>query len=486
MTQRWTMIAAILVTALLIQIPMVLNADLGWLLTASEKILDGRQLGIDLFESNPPLSVYMYMPAVMVARRAGVAPEVVVIILVIIEIAAALVIIDRMAASAKLDAGERNVWTWCLALLLAILPGAVFGQREHIAVIALTPFVVVTALRWRGLDPGLLAAVLAGLGAGLAISIKPFFALVAGLPIVLGIIRQRSLRPLLTAETFAAAATTITYGAILVAVFPAYLFVYAPMVTEAYLPIRRELGSLVPIPIAMIGTSLLFLRLVAPQSLKIWSDATPWLAAALGGAAAFLLQGKGWPYTAYALCMFAIAAPLLQSCTRTVRAPIMLAGLAVVALVGLYLSSPAPGFPPLERRVQALTKHPRLLTITDHIGLGHPLVRRLDGIWVGSSCAQLLSAGAILRQQTAQPTQGERAKLDGIIDFERRQLLADLRNGRPDVILVDTYLLSTFRFDWFAWANSDPDIRNELSRYREVDDIGRVRIFVDQSALAGS
>jgi hypothetical protein len=37
MYQRWNIVAAILVTALLIQIPFVLNADLGWLLTANEK-----------------------------------------------------------------------------------------------------------------------------------------------------------------------------------------------------------------------------------------------------------------------------------------------------------------------------------------------------------------------------------------------------------------------------------------------------------------
>lgn len=231
----------------------------------------------------------------------------------------------------------------------------------------------------------------------------------------------------------------------------------------------------------MIGASLGFLRLLGPQNLRMGSNAIPWLAASVGGAASFLLQGKGWPYTALALCLFAIAGPLLQCCTKTLRAPIVIGGLVTVVAIGLYLSSPAPGFPPLQARVDAHVKHPRLLTITDHIGLGHPLVRQIDGIWVGSSCAQLLSAGAILRLNNSQPTEAERARLDGIINFERRQLLADLQGGRPNVILVDTSLLSSFPFDWLAWANSDPELQKELSRYREVEDVGRVRIFVDQS-----
>ncbi|OAF05315.1 hypothetical protein AYJ54_22050 [Bradyrhizobium centrolobii] len=481
MNQRWMIVAAIL-AALCIQTPIVLNADLGCLLTTNEKILDGATLGVDVFELNPPLSLYMYMPAAKLARMTGVAPELVVIILVMIEIVAALLVIDRAAAAAKSGARERSLSTWSLALLLAILPGAVFGQREHIAVVALTPFVAITALRWRGFDPGPVA-ILAGVGAGLAMSIKPFFALVAGLPIVLGMVRQRSFRPLFTPETSTAAIIAIGYGAVVVTAFSDYLFTYAPMVTEAYLPIRNALGSLVLIPIAVIGASIAFLRLVAPRDLKMGSDVVPWLAASIGGGASFLLQGKGWPYMAFALCMFGIAAPLLHIRTK-LRASVMIGGIATIVLIALYLSSPAPGFPPLEARVQALVKHPRLLTITDHVGLGHPLVRQIDGTWVGSSCAaQLLAAGAILRQSSSQPTQAEQAKLDGIIRFERRHLLEDVRNGRPDVILVDTYLLSSFRFDWLAWANSDPELQVELSHYREVEDVGRVRIFVDQPDL---
>jgi hypothetical protein len=482
MNQRWIIVAAILLAALLVQIPVVLNADLSCLLTEGEKVLDGRKLGIDLFELNPPLSIYLYMPALMLSRATGVRPEIFVIMLVMIEIAGALVIIDRAAAAAKLEARERSISTCLLAFLFAILPGAVFGQREHIAVIALTPFVAITAIRWRGFTPGPVA-ILAGLGAGLGMSLKPYLALVAGLPIILAAIRQRSLRPLFTPEACIAAAVVIGYGAMVAIAFPAYLLTYAPMVTDAYLPIRKDLGGLLPFPIVVITASVVFLRLLAPQHFKMWGDATPWLAAAVGGAASFVLQGKAWPYTAFALCMFAVAAPLLHVCTKTLRVPGMIGGLVAVVLIGFCLSLPGGGFPPLEERIQALVKHPRLLTITDHVGLGHPLVRKIDGIWVGSSCSSVLTAGAILRRNSPQPTQGEQERLDGVIHFERRQLLADLRRDRPDVILTDTLLLSSVPFDWLAWANSDPELQMELSRYREVEDVGRVRIFVDQSNL---
>ena len=240
--RRWMIVAAILLAAALVQIPLVLNPDLGWLLTVDEKILDGQKLGVDLFESNPPLSVYMYMPAVVFSRLSGIAPQFIVIAMVMVEIAGVLLIIERAASSAGLGAEERSISAWLFAFLLAILPGTGFGQREHIAVIALTPFVFITALRWRGLSFGPVA-ILAGVGAGLAMDIKPFFALVVGLPVILRVVRQRSFRPLFTPEACIAAAIVIGYGALVVVLFPAYVSTYAPMVAEAYLPIRKDLSS---------------------------------------------------------------------------------------------------------------------------------------------------------------------------------------------------------------------------------------------------
>ena len=161
---------------------------------------------------------------------------------------------------------------------------------------------------------------------------------------------------------------------------------------------------------------------------------------------------------------------------------VRIGGFAGVALIGFCLCLSLPEFPPLEQRMQTLAKHPRLLTLTDHLALGHPLVRQIHGTWVGGSCAQVLTAGALLARSSSETTAAERSKLNDIMNFERRQVLADVRNGRPDVILVDTLLQSSVPFDWLAWAKSDPELQTELRRYREVEGVGRVRIFRHWSA----
>ena len=54
------------------------NADVAWLLTVAEKVLDGKVLYRDVLETNPPFSVYLYAPAVFGARLLSSRPETIV------------------------------------------------------------------------------------------------------------------------------------------------------------------------------------------------------------------------------------------------------------------------------------------------------------------------------------------------------------------------------------------------------------------------
>jgi hypothetical protein len=477
MKRRWIFVWIALLAISIVQTQIVLNSDLAWHLTLNEKVLAGYRLYVDVFETNPPLSVFMYMPPVWIGQALRIAPEQVVIACVILEIAVALWVIEGLATAACLSEGEGNALVWIFVTLLAILPGAVFGQREHIAVIALTPFVTITALRLRTASSRRWM-ILSGIGGGLAMCIKPHFGLVVGLPMLLNAIRNRSLKVLFVLEAWIAAAIALGYAAIVALVYPDYLHFYAPMVVDAYLPIRTDTAHLIMVSALMLGQALCLVSLMARRDAAIWGEAAPWLAAALGGAATFVIQGKGWPYTAFALCVFGWAAPLLCATQIKLRPPLAIMGLLVLTFTGLYLSSPAPGFPKLDSEIEALKIHPRMLTITDHIGLGHPLVRRIGGTWVGSSPSQILAGGAIVQKLNPGLAPNKREEMDRIISFDRSHLLDDLKRNQPDLILVDSYLFSTIPFDWMAWAEADSGIQQILAGYKEVKRLGRVRILV--------
>ena len=59
---------AVVIVAILLRFLIVTATDVSWLITLSEKILDGKTLYVDLIEVNPPASVFLYLPAVMLAQ----------------------------------------------------------------------------------------------------------------------------------------------------------------------------------------------------------------------------------------------------------------------------------------------------------------------------------------------------------------------------------------------------------------------------------
>src|SRR5713101_5631390 len=62
---------AVTIAAIVLRLLMVTATDVSWLITLSEKVLDGTRLYVDLIEVNPPASVLLYLPAVALARWVG-------------------------------------------------------------------------------------------------------------------------------------------------------------------------------------------------------------------------------------------------------------------------------------------------------------------------------------------------------------------------------------------------------------------------------
>src|SRR6185437_8205822 len=95
--------------------------------------------------------------------------------------------------------------------------------------------------------------------------------------------------------------------------------------------------------------------------------ATPALGS-VGAAAAFLIQGKGWPYHIYpaiALMALALGAGIAEpSSDFRRRAAAAMIGASGLAFAFVYFTHPArKDIAPLERIVAALAPHPKILVI---------------------------------------------------------------------------------------------------------------------------
>ena len=86
------------------------NTDVSWLLTLDEKWLDGARPYVDIVETNPPMSLYLYMPVALLGRWLGIAPERLLDALILALALASLTWSGRRAAPIIFPAGAPPAW----------------------------------------------------------------------------------------------------------------------------------------------------------------------------------------------------------------------------------------------------------------------------------------------------------------------------------------------------------------------------------------
>jgi len=477
---------AIILVAVLIQAFSRTDVDLAWLLTVGEKMMAGQRLYVDVIEFNPPLSVLLYLPAIWLGRWLGAPPELAVIPLVLAGSIASVALSARIVAPLIGDDAARR-WKFVSAglFILLLFPAGVFNQREHIAVIALLPFVCVAATRATGRGPPILLLALAGAGAGVAMSIKPHFALAAGLPLLVNVWTRKSLRPALGIESWIAAAVVVAYGMVVVLAFPHFLTDVLPGDRDAYLAVRKPLLILLTAPAVSAFVILLCVgRLLFGDRGPDIGPTLPFLAASVGGGGSYLIQGKLWPYQAYPMLAFALffvlAGPQLigggESEARWPNLRKWLIGLFALAAVAMAMGwFTVKGAIPdgLRERVARIAPSPRMLAISPDNALGHPLIREVHGVWVGSVSCQMFSAEAVRREAAGPVTPTVRARLESIMADDRRRLADDILAGRPNVILIDER-----GYDWGRWARSDPRLAAALGSFRPDRSFDGVDVWI--------
>jgi hypothetical protein len=65
------LVIALFAAAMSLQQRLPLNLDVSWLLVAGKRVLDGERLYVDIVEINPPMAVFAYLPAIVLARATG-------------------------------------------------------------------------------------------------------------------------------------------------------------------------------------------------------------------------------------------------------------------------------------------------------------------------------------------------------------------------------------------------------------------------------
>lgn len=463
----WAILGACALVAILGQALMIpVDADVSWLITVSEKVIAGQRLYVDVFEVNPPASVWLYLPQVFAAHALGLRPEA---LIVAVTVALALLssALTLVLARGLSDPPSPTSLALALGGVTLILPGGLFAQREHLALLLALPLCALAALVAGKRHVGATRMLLAGVAAGAVIVIKPHFALAIAAPASYAVWRSRSLRPFAIAAVAAAA---------ILAVYAHSIWLFAPaytarleMLAELYIPMREGWGRLLAGPVVLFPAALaLLLWWLRGPGWRSMAAVLAWCA--LGFTIAALVQGKGyWNHALPAVALLIVAVTVQAGGAPADRRRLSLVALLALAVGSTFATArirPPSGLVEALRRVAP--PRPAMIALGTELGTGHPAVRLVDGRWVGSRASLFTAAG--VRYRTAGGSEPRSAELERWYREDLAILARDVRHGRPDVLLVER--------DDLPWLAREPEIRPLLARYRPAARAGGIEIWL--------
>jgi hypothetical protein len=462
-------LAIVFLAALVLRHVVVANTDVAWQITIAERLLAGQQLYVDLIEVNPPAPSYLYLLPVVVARWLGLRAEIVIDTWTFVAIGASLWFSATILRRGRLlDTIDGRILLAVSAAVLALLPAQTFSEREHLATLALLPFLALMAVR--AMDRGAAAsvAVAAGFAGGLAMVLKPHLALGVGAAGLTLLAHRRSLRPLLLPENVTAGLIAAAYVAGIALFFPRYISEMMPLMTAVYVPMRSTYLALLHLPSPWMWAALLLAIAAADRQALLRPPVRILVAASVGLLAAYVVQAKGWPYQSYPmLATLALALGFVAARTDPQRRgpangrTIALATLALMAGPLWTWMNLADDHSDLAGPIRQLKPNPSMLVLTSDFSVGHPLVRLVGGRWVSHTGSLWISEGteSWLNRDDLDPER--RSRLSAYRDWDRSLLLDDIRRHRPDIIVVER-----FPYDREAWWRADPELSGLMAAYR--------------------
>jgi hypothetical protein len=473
-------VVAVFLVAIMLRGVLPFNVDVSWWLTICERMLDGQRLYVDILETNPPMAGSVYMLGVVVARAIHMRPEVVTNGLIFLLIAASLALTWRALRLSSLReraGGAAAIWA---VVLLTVLPMYDFGQREHLALVAMLPALAVYILRANRERVAPWAILIAGLCAATTMSFKPYFVFAAGFCILAAAAQARDWRVLFAPENWIAAALVVIHALCIVAFYPEYFTLIYPLARDVYLLANLPLLVILPTSATMLWLLAIMVTL-ALQSRRQKADAATlvMMAGSLGFAVSFFMQAKGWGYHAYpmvALGLLAAGWALAaggdgQAGSRPLRAGAMLL-VALIFANGCFRFATSIDTRLVREEITLIGPRPKILMLSAANDIGHPTVRELGGTWV--SRQQALWVREVVRRALRDGTidQPTADRLATYVARERAGLIDDFRKQPPDVLVIDNQ-----NSDWGSWAAADPELSVLLKPYVLVKNINGIEIL---------
>ena len=478
--------------------------DTGFLLDAAARVLDGARLYVDVVEINPPLIIALNMVAVLSARLLDIS-EILAYRLGFTAVLIGALFLARWLLR-RLFPREivlRRVFLLLLAFVLFPLARQDFGEREHLVLALLVPYLLLATARRLGRDIARMPALAVGGLAGLAFALKPHFLLLW--LAVEGYLRAGRRVPVrgLLPETLAIGALLASYGIALVVLTPQYL----GLVRLLAVPYSRFLyDPFFHVLVTGPGALLAIFALLAFAALRPHARHSElWQSVALGAAACLLAgaaQQKGLRYHLYpsfalgTLLLGLIAWDTVRPLRNRVR--LMYRWLAVSVLtttvvvcvqnaavtMGTGRDADRHQFDELVRLVRTRAAGESMYVMSYHLRSAYPLINysgarsasRFPQLWILAAeyLDQLKSSEPLRYHAEREMSPSER--------YLNQAVLEDLREHSPRLLVVfrharDLPVNGLRRLDYVGYFARDPQVARILQGYQLLAELGDYLVY---------
>ena len=443
----WTIgIAFVLAAALSAVYLMLLGpdfADVSTLLMTGERVLNGETLYKDVRDINPPFSVWLYLPYVLLERLTRISAYIWLGIGLVSCLGASLFLLNQiMRDGLSAPIAHRRKTLWGVALLCLIIMPSQFAQREHFCAIAALPFLALIGARSQSqYQPGLVRALIIGMMASCLVILKPHYALGLGFALCYLAWQRKDLRLLFVPEAWAIATMVIAYAGTVYFAYPDFINEMLPIIVDVYLLKRTPVEALIPV---------ITLSVLLPLGICFWIRAstnsaqhltTVFCLAAFGFLIAYFAMGKGWTYhllpaSISIFVALAFQVFLVDPWSETVALRQRHRVYASIAFLVTALAS-FQGFRPhlIPPQVYALTDTPSIVLVSPDISTSVPIARRLQAEWTERDHYDVV--GAIAAAYASSAMGHHRQKLEHYAASELDHKAAHLAKVRPDLIVLD-------------------------------------------------
>ncbi len=355
--------------AYLLQSSIIMSPDVSYLIHAAWVLFQGGHYVSQIFETNPPMILYLYLPIHLLVKIVTgdivFALRLYILTLSLISFGTCFYLLQKVIPRNRF---YRYSLSLTLLWVLFLLPLFAFGQREHLWIILTLPYLFTMALFFENQSISRKMRFVIGLFGGLGFALKPFFIIPFIFLELYAIFIKRSIFAVFRIESLTIVGVILSY---LISIYiwqPEYIDIILPYVFKYYFPFFIESISVLllrPEVLFCFGVMIGYLVFYSSDRYKAFG-ATLWLTS-VGMTLAYLIPRQTWYYHFYpAMCLAYLLSMhcLTQLCSgKNIKSNIFY----LCLLSALFYSVPLYNYYALLTAVSAFKKTYPILPIEKYI-----------------------------------------------------------------------------------------------------------------------